>query len=347
MKYRYVALIAALTFLAGVGCGAGYVNYLHEKEISEALLALQEIAKDTAQTATENTTAQTQAPTTQPVTEASTEAATTQPATEATTAETTSTKPAPTEPTAVKTDMYDFLRKTLIPKHGLSDLGDFDMEGNLDSSYKIQPIPKSTQGIISAMRHDFNADGAEEYIIFRAEENTYILDYYNDKGVLKDSFDVWSYDLNAVTASRNFTISVVDDRIVIAANWIAIPGYSRYGTDTTILAVTADGFDEQLNFGGGRFIGSCTLHVDDESVEGDEDMGEETYGDLQTLLADELTAIGMEWTDMRFGWDQLYDLSYGIEVDFSAKSTALFSFGSSGYLTHFVDHTNLRDALSE
>lgn len=343
MSKGTVALIAVLAFLAGAGCSAAIISYIEQQKIEAVFMGLAELSKDAAESVTETTESVTEiTETTETVTEAAAE--TTEAVTETTEAV---TEAASTESALpLKDRYYELIRNELIPAYGLSDMDGFDKYGSQNETYLEQPIPKSTQGIISAQISDFNADGIEECILLRAEEGAYILELYNSDCIRKDSFEIWNFPPGECMITNTFTVSVIDHRIVISQQWYGLPGFSRYGTETVILSAAPDGFSNQLQFGGSRYPGYCDLHVNSESVIGDEDMDGEDFAEIRTMLETTLAAIDIEYDSMRFGWDVLEDLSYGIEVDFSEDAQLLFDFGYSDDLFHFVDHTALRDALS-
>ncbi len=343
MSKGNVVLIAVLAFLAGAGCSAATISYIEQQKIEAVFMGLAELSKDATESVTETRESVAESTkTTETVTVAATE--TTEIVTETTEAVTEAVTTESALP--LKGRYYELIRNELIPAYGLSDMGGFDKYGSQNETYLEQPIPKSTQGIISAQISDFNADGIEECILLRAEEGAYILELYNSDCIRKDSFEIWSFPPGEGMITNTFTISVIDHRIVISQQWYGLPGFSRYGTETVILSVSSDGFNNQLEFSGGRHPGYCYLHVNSESVEGNEDMGGEDFAAIRTTLETELAAIDMGYDAIRFGWDVLEDLSYGIEVDFSEDAQLLFDFGYSGELLHFVDHTALRDALS-
>ncbi len=336
MSKGYVALIAVLALLAGAGCTAAVMSYADKKDRDAQFDALMEIMQNAAETSTEKTSETTEA------TIAETAASTTAAIVETT--ESVSTEAA----TSQNDGFYDMIQNELIPVYGLSDLSGFDRFGQIDRTFYEKTVPKSAQGIIGAKIYDFDQDGTKECIVTRAEESSYYLELYNADKVLLDTYTLWEFepDPNAsYTPAKYFIVSIIDHRIVIEYDWIRMPGFSAYGTHAEILAVSEDGFTEQLRYGGSRHPGSCSLYVNEQSESVDE--FEETPEFSANVLAQlqvGLLAIEMEHGEILAGWD-LVD-SYGFEVPFTDEIIPVFDFKHFDDLDHFDDPTGLRDKIS-
>lgn len=260
---------------------------------------------------------------------------------------------APTEPPVIaeapEDIAYRFIEEELIQTDGLSDLALYqaiDWEAGSPTCGELVP-PDATQGIISAYVEDFSGDGVPELLVICSKDYRIDLDFYK---ITEDTcLMIGSYSIEGGQYVDNSPkIGTVNGKVIVENDYLVLPGCTQYGHSFIVLSATDGGVETLCDFSGYRTPGGMTLNVHgsvdlDKIVDEIDDNNE--HPDVEQAAMQCLQDIGITPVEIKAGWPEGRDASYGIFPMIDKMTLLLDTTSTENGLSRFNDYTALRENL--